>query len=65
MSAFLEACLQLKFILPPLRLLQTLIRCLRQRELGICVHNAHVMNNVSPILPDVTDQEVTLLLHGL
>ena len=30
--------------------------------LGICVHNAHVVNNVSPIFTEVMDKEVTLLL---
>ena len=33
--------------------------------LGICVHDVHVENTVSPILPEVTDQEVTLLFRGL
>ena len=33
--------------------------------LGICVHNLHAMNTVSPILSEVTDQEVSLLLRGL
>ena len=33
--------------------------------LGICVHDAHVMNTVSPILLEVEDQEVALLFRGL
>ena len=33
--------------------------------LGICVHDAHVVNTVSPILPEVTYQELTLLFRGL
>ena len=33
--------------------------------LGILVHNTHVTNTASPILPEVTDQEVNLLFHGL
>ena len=33
--------------------------------IGICVHYAHVVNTVSPILPEVTDQEVSLLFCGL
>ena len=33
--------------------------------LSICVHNMHFVNTVSTILPDVPDQEVTLMLRGL
>ena len=33
--------------------------------LGICVHDAHAVNTFSPILPEVTDQEVSLLFRGL
>ena len=33
--------------------------------LGICVHNAHVVNTFSTILPEITDQEVTLMFPGL
>ena len=33
--------------------------------LGICVHDAHFVNTVSPILPEVIDQEVTLIFCGL
>ena len=32
--------------------------------LGVCVHDAHVVNNVSPILPEVMYQEVNLLFRG-
>ena len=31
---------------------------------GISVHDAHVVNTVSPILPEVADQEVSLLFRG-
>ena len=31
--------------------------------LGISIHDAHVVNNVYPILPEVTDQEVSLLFR--
>ena len=64
-SALLEACLKVNFPLRPLRLLEILLRSLHQMGLGICVHDAHVMNNVSPIIPKVIYQEVTLLLNGL
>ena len=33
--------------------------------LGICVHNAHVVNTVSLILSEVRNQEVSILLRGL
>ena len=33
--------------------------------IGISVHDAHVVNTICPILSEVTDQEVSLLLHGL
>ena len=33
--------------------------------IGICVHGAHVMNTISPILTDVTKQEFNILLCGL
>ena len=32
--------------------------------IGICVHNVNVVNTVSPILPEATDQEVALLIRG-
>ena len=60
MSVFLEACLLVHFLFRPLRLLQTLLWCLRKMGLVVCVHDAHVLNTGSPILSEVTDQEVTL-----
>ena len=33
--------------------------------LGIYVRGAHVVNAISPIMPEVTYKEVFLLLHGL
>ena len=45
--------------------MQALFRCLCQIGLGICVHDVHVVNTVSPILPEVTDQDVPILLRGL
>ena len=64
-SELLEACLQVNIPIRPLRLLQTLFRFLCWMVLCICVHDAHVVNTVSPIMPEVTDQEVTLLFCGL
>ena len=34
-------------------------------ELGICVHNAYAVNTVGTIMPEVKDQEVTVLFRGL
>ena len=65
MSELLEAFLQVNITICLLHLLQTLFRCLCQMGLGIYVHDAHVLNTVSPILLEVMDQEVTLLFHGL
>ena len=64
-STLLEACLQVHLLLCPLHLLKTLLWCLCQMGLGICVYDAHVVNTVITILPEVTDQEVTPLFHGL
>ena len=33
--------------------------------LGICVQDTHVVNTVSPILTEVTDQDVSLLFRSL
>ena len=64
-SALMEACLQVYFFLCPLRLLRTLVRRLRQMGLGISVHDVHVVSTDIPIMTEVTEQEVTLLSHGI
>ena len=33
--------------------------------LGVSVNNTHVVNTVGIVLPEVTDQEVSLLFRGL
>ena len=33
--------------------------------LGVSVHDTHGMNTVRPIIPEVTDQEVSLIFCGL
>ena len=53
--ALLEACLKVNSLLLPLRVLQALLRGLFRMVLGISVHDTHVMNTVSPIIPEVTD----------
>ena len=65
MSALLETCLQVHFLIFPLRLLQKIVWSLRQMGLGICFQTLHVVNTFGPILLEVTDQEVTLLFRGL
>ena len=65
MPALLEECLQLHPLLPPLRLMQALFRCFPLMGIGVSVHDIHVVNTVGPVLPEVTDQEVSLLFRGL
>ena len=65
MSELLEAFLQVHALLCPLRLLQTLLWGILRMGLGISVHNAHFMNTVCLILPEVAYQEVSLLFRGL
>ena len=64
-SELLEACLQVYIILLPLRLLQTILWCICQMGLGVCVQNEHVEYTISPIMAEVTDNEVTFLFRGL
>ena len=61
----MEECLQVNLLLRPIFFLQTLTRCLQQMGLGVCVHDAHVVNTVSPIMLEVVDQEDTLMFGGL
>ena len=61
----MESCLQVYLLICPLGLLQALLRGLLQMGLSISFNDTHVVNTVSPILSDVTDQEVSLLLRGL
>ena len=63
--ALMEACLQVDYFIFPLCLLQKILQRLRQMGLSICVHDTHVVNTVSPIQTEFTDQEVTLLFCGL
>ena len=65
LSNLLEASLQIHLLLSPLRFLQTLSWRYCRMGLSICVHDAHVVNTVSTILPEVTEQELTPLFRGL
>ena len=65
MSTLLEACLQVHAFLRFLRLLQALLQRLRLLGLDICVHDRHAVITVIPILPEVTEPEVSLLFCGL
>ena len=64
-SAFIEACLQVHLLLFPFCFPHTLSWCIFQMGLSVSVHNAYVMNTVITIIPEVKDQEVSLLLCGL
>ena len=64
-SYFLGECLQVHLLLWPICLLKTLFRCLSQMGLGVCVHTTHFVNSGSTIFPEVTGQEVSLLIRVL
>ena len=61
MPALLDASLQVHSLLLPFRLLQAFLWVCCQMGLRIIVHDIHVVNTISPILKEVTDQEVSLL----
>ena len=61
----LEAALQVHLLLTLLRLLQTFLGRLLPIGLSISVHNTYVMNTVFPIIPEVPEQNVSLLFRGL
>ena len=61
----MEASLQVHLILTLLRLLQTLLGGILLIGLCISFHDTHVVNTVSPILPEVLEQKVSLLFRGL
>ena len=65
MSTLLEESLQVHLLLTLLRLLQTSLGGLLPIVLCISVHNSHVVNTVSSILPEVPEQKVSLLFFGL
>ena len=65
MSALLEARLQVHLLIRPLWHMKIIFRYLCLMGLGVCVHDAYIVNTVSTILPEVTDKEVTLLFPGL
>ena len=60
-----EGNLQLHLLLTPIRLLQTSLRGPLPIGLCISVHDTHVVNTVCFVVPEVPDQKVSLLFHGL
>ena len=65
MLTLLEASLQVHLLLTLLRLLQKLVEGLL--PIGICinVHDKHVVNTVSLILPEVAEQKVYFMFGGV
>ena len=61
-ATLLEASLQVHLLLGPLCFLQSFLRGPSPIGLGVSIHDTHVMNTVSPIFPEVSNQEVSLLL---
>ena len=65
MTEFPEARLQVLLLLILLRRLETLLQILLTMGEGVSVHNTNIMNNVRLYLPEVADQQVSLLLQML
>ena len=61
----LEASLQIHLFLPLFCLVEAFIRRLWLISEGVSVHNTHVVNTVSPLLPEVQDQNAALLFRDL
>ena len=55
-STLIKACLQVHLLLFPIYLLKTLLWFLCWMVLSVSVHDTHVINTASPILPEVTGQ---------
>ena len=51
----LEASLQIHLLLPLFSLVEALLRRFFQVRQGVSVHDTHVVNTVSPLLPEVPD----------
>ena len=65
MTVFLEARLQVLLIFCLRCLVKTLLRCILNIRLGVSVHDTHVVNTVSPFIPEVPDQKAEFLFLGL
>ena len=65
MPALLEASLQVHPLFPPFRLVQAALWILRPVLRGVGVQDPHVVDTVCPLLPEVTDHQVTLLFCDL
>ena len=65
MPVLLEASLQVHPFFPPFRLVEAPHWIVCPMRWGVSVHNTNVVNTVCPLLPEVTDQQVALLLRDL
>ena len=61
----LEASLQIHLLITPFRLVEALFWVLFLVCGGVSVHDKHVVNTVDPLLPEVLDEKVSLLLREL
>ena len=65
MSTLLEAILQVHLLLPPFGVVKALLRRLSHIRQDVSVHDTHVVNTVSPLLTEVTEQKGDLLIRDL
>ena len=65
MSTLLEASFQIHLLLPPFCLVEALLRVLFLVCGGVSVNDTHDVNTVGPLLPEVPDKKVSLLLRDL
>ena len=61
----LEASFKIHLLFPSFRLVEALLWRFFQVQQGIRVHDTHVVNTVSPLLPEVPDNKVSLLFRDL
>ena len=55
MLTLLEARLQINILLPLFSLVEVLLQRFLKIQQGFSVHDTHVVNTVSPLLPEVLD----------
>ena len=65
MPTLLEASLQIHLLFPPFCLVEAFLRLLLLISEGVSVRDTHVVNTVCPLLPEVSDKKVALLLRDL
>ena len=65
MLTFLEAGLQVHLFHSPLQLPEDIYLLSLSNSIFVSVHDTHFVNTVGPILPEVVDHKVSLLLCGI